>query len=627
MDEEEALPEGEEDEIAEEPEMEDEGGEAAEEDDMEEVAIEEEEPEELRDEREAAAKQAASPKKARKQKPRMWQQWDGGKWVVRMRQLLRTAEEADEFNQELSSHIEEHKERGKILVFEDFDISQNPIPFEQLESLFGLLSDSAVQVERLRSFGMPTLDDAAAILLSSWLQQVTSETIPFELHLSDCALTAVGFKAVMEALSENAVFPGPDPKNASRGQLPLYLRLEGNYIEEAAMQESVEEGLAVTMTKSGGLGHSDTAKCRILLSKGQGGSFAQKEGEPPAPEDAPAPKRVSDHGKGSSSKGAKGAKGGKGKGGKNGKSGKSDGKSGKSGNSQSWKDGGSKDKKSWSKDSWSKDSQSKDSWSKDSWSKDSRSKDSWSKDSWSKDSWSKDSRSKDSRSKDSRSKDSWSKDSWSKDWKDDRRPIGASGASERSGGKGKSKAAPWQALPAPQAAPTSEAERERKWSNAGSASGKSTGSRPFTAFTAAGPETRSQKRPAEGKGYQAPPEKKARIETNGKASGGKDGKGKEKGEGKGKGKEKGEGKGKGKEKGETKSSSKGKANGSGKSKGESKGSSSKGSGKSKGESKGKSSSKEAKLPTDWEKHWSDQYKLHYYWNSKTGDSSWERPTM
>lgn len=33
----------------------------------------------------------------------------------------------------------------------------------------------------------------------------------------------------------------------------------------------------------------------------------------------------------------------------------------------------------------------------------------------------------------------------------------------------------------------------------------------------------------------------------------------------------------------------------------------------------------AKLPYPWEEHWSDEFKIPYFWNSLTGDSAWERP--
>ena len=31
------------------------------------------------------------------------------------------------------------------------------------------------------------------------------------------------------------------------------------------------------------------------------------------------------------------------------------------------------------------------------------------------------------------------------------------------------------------------------------------------------------------------------------------------------------------------------------------------------------------MPPDWEKHWSDQYETYYYWNKKTGESTWDQP--
>jgi hypothetical protein len=42
--------------------------------------------------------------------------------------------------------------------------------------------------------------------------------------------------------------------------------------------------------------------------------------------------------------------------------------------------------------------------------------------------------------------------------------------------------------------------------------------------------------------------------------------------------------------------------------------------------KGGRSKENGKLPSPWEEHWSEEYGLHYFWNSKTGDSTWERPT-
>lgn len=44
--------------------------------------------------------------------------------------------------------------------------------------MFSLLTDTTVQIERLRAFGIPTLDDAAAVMLSGWLQGAPLILIP-----------------------------------------------------------------------------------------------------------------------------------------------------------------------------------------------------------------------------------------------------------------------------------------------------------------------------------------------------------------------------------------------------------------------------------------------------------------
>jgi len=45
-----------------------------------------------------------------------------------------------------------------------------------------------------------------------------------------------------------------------------------------------------------------------------------------------------------------------------------------------------------------------------------------------------------------------------------------------------------------------------------------------------------------------------------------------------------------------------------------------------GKGKGKGAKVADKLQSPWEEHWSDEYNMNYYWNSKTGDAKWEKPT-
>eukprot|EP00930_Biecheleria_cincta_P025721 TRINITY_DN1825_c0_g1_i1.p1 TRINITY_DN1825_c0_g1~~TRINITY_DN1825_c0_g1_i1.p1 ORF type:complete len:607 (-),score=177.08 TRINITY_DN1825_c0_g1_i1:40-1860(-) len=572
--------------------------EAAEEEQDEAIPDEADETEQVdwaEDDETAEATETSEVKKQVRRKKTIWES-GGGKYVVRLPQKLNTSEDAEQFCEELAENVDAKRMAGETLIFEDFDISQNKIPFDQLEAMFSCLSDGAVQVERFRAFGLPTLDDSAAVLLANWLQTVTEENAPFELHLSDGAMTVTGFKAIMDALAENDTFPTKDPKYPDRGKLPLYIRFEGNYIEESAIQESIDQGVAKVMTKSSRPDYSDTVKCRILVR--EDGQFQQKEGDPPPPDEAPPPKRVNDFGsKGKGKNKDKGSKGGK----------SSKGKGKDKGSGTPWRDSSSK-KDSGRGSSWN-DSSKKDSSWKDS--KDSSWKDSW-KDSSGKEkdsswkakdsSWKeKDSSWKDSSWKDASKDSSWKESSWkeSNGQKDQERSWYSSSSSSKAkgnDGKGKGKdssnkraPAPWQALPEPVA----EEERSKRWEKSDNAKGdwdrgkgkskssdkgsskgggkdQSRGTAPFSAFSSGGRSTseakdwEARKRPADFKSGDAQAEKRirlppARIEANGS--------------------------------------------------------------KSKGTGSGAD-----RLPAPWEQHWSEQYKLHYYWNSSTGASSWEKPT-
>lgn len=133
-----------------------------------------------------------------------------------------------------------------------------------------------------------------------------------EMHLSDCAITSDGFEALMTSLETSDAYPCPDLRFPDRS-VPLYLRLENNYINEESIKAKVEEGTVCTFRKQEqNSSRQSDAKCRILLR--DNGSFAQREGPPPAPEDAPPPKPVREKGKGEKGKGKdKGGKSGKGK--------------------------------------------------------------------------------------------------------------------------------------------------------------------------------------------------------------------------------------------------------------------------------------------------------------------------
>mmetsp|Transcript_91197 Transcript_91197/g.174940 ORF Transcript_91197/g.174940 Transcript_91197/m.174940 type:complete len:389 (-) Transcript_91197:61-1227(-) len=214
-----------------------------------------------------------------------------GNLTVRARQKLKTPEAAEAFNTQLQEKISKHAEAGQTVAFEDFDIAQNPLPYDAFEVLFATFASNNVRVERIRLFGCATLDDSVAHLIAGWLQGCSPETCPYELHLSDCAMTTEGFDVIMQAIESNDAWP------FSTKRIPLYMRLENNYIAEPSIQEKVDAGVIVGFTKNDGpirapMARAPDAKIKLVVRAP--GKYQQKQGVPPSPEDAPPPKPVWD---------------------------------------------------------------------------------------------------------------------------------------------------------------------------------------------------------------------------------------------------------------------------------------------------------------------------------------------
>jgi len=229
-----------------------------------------------------------------------------GQVEVKARRRLQDAAAFEAFVEEIQTTLIQMKESDANATVADFDISQNPTTPEQFEALFNALALAGVRVVRFRLFGCPGLNDEAMTHISNhFSQDLTSETAPTEMHLSDCAITTDGFLMFMSAIEEKEVYP----TSILRGkQIPLYMRIENNYIDEAIIQEKVDAGIIRAFKKGPGV-RQDTADpgIKINLVVMKEGSYQQKTGDPPAPEDAPPPKPVSDsRGKGASDSRGKG---------------------------------------------------------------------------------------------------------------------------------------------------------------------------------------------------------------------------------------------------------------------------------------------------------------------------------
>eukprot|EP00930_Biecheleria_cincta_P033997 TRINITY_DN2352_c0_g1_i1.p1 TRINITY_DN2352_c0_g1~~TRINITY_DN2352_c0_g1_i1.p1 ORF type:complete len:583 (-),score=134.52 TRINITY_DN2352_c0_g1_i1:76-1773(-) len=479
-----------------------------------------------------------------------------GKFCVRLRQGLKTAERVDKFVAQLRECVEKKQAAGEAVVFDDIDISQNRLATDQFEAIFSALTEGDVHVEQLRTFGCPTLDDEAAGIIANWLAAVTSENTPFEMHLSDCAITAAGYEKMMTAFQENEAFPANDRRNPERGKLGVYLRLEQNYIDTSVMQQSIKDGVATKFRKNAPPKHSDSIKVRLLVR--EDGSFQQKKGDPPAPEDVPEPRPWRNKGSGKGKGSSKGSEKGKGKS-----------KGASKSSSRSDDRGKGKGKRAGKKDE----------------------------------------------------KPPWlaiapaagARRETSTGARDTRRPAVAPAAGARretsTGARDTRRPSEPASKGGARSSPATSTTSKGRGKDFGSSKGKkgstsSVASRPrgepvpFSAFgrnvvSNNSSRDRVDARPALKRAAPSIAEDAKRPRTvlmssdRGSASRGGD-------------------------RGappRTLSSGKGASAG----------------GKGGGKSGGKSGGKQASLPAPWEQHWSDQYKMHYYWNSKTGESSWEKP--
>lgn len=202
-----------------------------------------------------------------------------------------------QFADSLTQKLQDADAAGARINFNDFDISQNKIPYEAWEAIFSALDRPSVRVERLRIFGCVTADDQVMGLLANWLGNVAADVAPTELHLSDCAFTAEGWRGLMDAFEQNATFPTVDQRSGKTR--PLYVRIENNYIEAGAIQEKIDDGTVITFVKGGAMhktGEGSAAKIKIMVRDDARGvnAYQQKAGEPPPPDRAPPPKQVND---------------------------------------------------------------------------------------------------------------------------------------------------------------------------------------------------------------------------------------------------------------------------------------------------------------------------------------------
>merc|ERR1719223_2186741 len=129
------------------------------------------------------------------------------------------------------------------------DVSENPLSVHHWKMLFEVFASTGVRIERMRFFGCPTMDDEVVGILADYLEHLGFESLPLELHLSHCNITTKGFCRLVDSIKANPAFPYIHPRTEQ--PLPLYLRLEKNYIDQAAIISYMETRTLQALKKFG----------------------------------------------------------------------------------------------------------------------------------------------------------------------------------------------------------------------------------------------------------------------------------------------------------------------------------------------------------------------------------------
>jgi len=225
---------------------------------------------------------------------------------VKGRRRLGDPEKFDAMMEDLLNKVQEKatEDRGGLIA--DLDVSQNSLTLDQFEALFTQLGANNARVQRFRMFGCPTLDDNVMKVISDYMRLLTNESAPSEMHLSDCAITTTGWEFLISAIEETDLYPVQAPQGGP--PKPLYLRLENNYIAEETIKEKMDAGIVRGFNKNNTRQRPNAdGYVRVNLVVKPDGGTSQKQGDPPAPQDAPAPKNVWDKNSPSSWTGASAA--------------------------------------------------------------------------------------------------------------------------------------------------------------------------------------------------------------------------------------------------------------------------------------------------------------------------------
>mmetsp|Transcript_109124 Transcript_109124/g.307635 ORF Transcript_109124/g.307635 Transcript_109124/m.307635 type:complete len:774 (+) Transcript_109124:138-2459(+) len=125
--------------------------------------------------------------------------------------------------------------------FENIDVSNVPwlkvaelsTPSDGIKGIIDALIENGASTQRFKAFKCGLQDDTM-LHLADYLAGLVPIRVPHEIHLSHNEMTSIGFQMIIQVLELKYLEVKPS--------VPLWLRIEGNVIDQACVQELVDAG-------------------------------------------------------------------------------------------------------------------------------------------------------------------------------------------------------------------------------------------------------------------------------------------------------------------------------------------------------------------------------------------------
>mmetsp|Transcript_15802 Transcript_15802/g.40774 ORF Transcript_15802/g.40774 Transcript_15802/m.40774 type:complete len:558 (-) Transcript_15802:54-1727(-) len=151
----------------------------------------------------------------------------------------------------LEAKLSCHGNNGHDVGVFQLDLAENTaLTMDNFRQLFNMLSRSRARIDRISLSGCTGVNDAVIGSLAHFLFFLDARMMPLEIDLSDGSITTEGFQLLMQTIECSTGFPAL--RGYGGAPLPLKLRLENNFINQAAIQAYLEKGLAEVCSRHGG---------------------------------------------------------------------------------------------------------------------------------------------------------------------------------------------------------------------------------------------------------------------------------------------------------------------------------------------------------------------------------------